>query len=105
MPKQKRSKKTGKELDVNQIVEFHDPYPVSRDSEYGQYQFVFSKQLQQVINRLDGNKLSLIGALKRIQAVTKGRIEVIPEHRVIILVIRPSDNCYYSFRLIKYKQN
>lgn len=104
MVKNKKQKRLETKRDINQIVEFYNPYPVCNGPEHNKDSFIFPKEIEAIIKRLNGKRLSLIEALKQIQVATRGRVEIISEHQCIILSIKVPDNHYYSFRLIRYKR-
>ena len=59
-------------------------------------------EVKKVANELNGKRMSLQKAVKKIQAVTLGKVEVVPEYKYISLYLK-SAGAFHFFRVIRYR--
>ena len=93
------SKKTAVNLDA--VVTFYDPHPGLM---FMGAAMPIPAQVKKVAHNLNGKKLSVRKALKKLRAVTKGKLSVVTLNiNFIMLRIKTRDGATHGFRVICFK--
>lgn len=90
----------GSNFDMSQVKEFYDPHPCPHGALFG-----VPIGIQEVLNSIDGQNISILEAVDRIKAVTNGKVSVDPRKNFICLEVA-CDGRYdvrHTFCLIKFR--
>lgn len=82
-----------------QEYEFYDPHPGFAGAE-----IPIPTPVKTVADNLNGKRMTLAEAVKKIQAVTKGIVKVVDEYSYISLTMTERDGSFNAYKVISFRK-